>query len=58
MSESAHPDKRTVNPDDLEQRVRQRASELYQRGQESGIEDWLQAEDEIRSMEDQKKGHP
>jgi hypothetical protein len=47
-------------PDDLplEERIRQRALELYlQRGNESGseIEDWLQAEDEIRTMEEQKR---
>ena len=51
-----------VKPDDLplEERIRQRAHELYvQRGDESGtgIEDWLQAENEIRNMEQQKKGH-
>ena len=45
-----------VKPKDLpfEERIRQRAHELYlQRGNESGsgIEDRLQAEDEIRNME-------
>jgi hypothetical protein len=41
----------------LEARIRQRAHELYVlRGNESGseIEDWLQAEDEIRAEEEQK----
>jgi len=51
-----------VEPDDLplEVRIRRRAHELYlQQGNESGseIEDWLQAEDEIRNTEQQKKGH-
>jgi len=42
----------------LEERIRQRAYELYvQRSKESGseIEDWLQAEDEIRNAQEQKK---
>lgn len=41
----------------LEERVRMRAHELYVvRGNESGSEmdDWLQAEDEIRAVEEQK----
>ena len=44
----------------LEERVRLRAYELYvQRGNESGseFEDWLQAEEEIQTAEEQKR-HP
>ena len=40
----------------LEERVRRRAYELYiQRGNESGseLDDWLQAEDEIRRAQEQ-----
>jgi hypothetical protein len=49
-----------VKPEDLplEEQIRRRAHELYLlRGNESGdeIEDWLQAEDEIRNMEAQKR---
>jgi len=42
----------------LEERIRLRAYELYvQRGNESGseLEDWLQAEEEILSTEEQMK---
>ena len=42
----------------LEERIRLRAYELYvQRGNESGseFEDWLQAEVEIQSAEEQKR---
>ena len=42
----------------LEERIRLRAYELYvQRGNESGseLEDWLQAEEEIQSAEEQKR---
>ena len=42
----------------LEERIRLRAYELYvQRGNESGseFEDWLQAEGEIQSAEEQKR---
>lgn len=42
----------------LEERIRLRAYELYvQRGNESGseFEDWLQAEEEIQSAEEQKR---
>lgn len=42
----------------LEERIRLRAYELYvQRGNESGseFEDWLQAEEEILSIEEQKE---
>lgn len=51
----------TVRSDDLplEERIRRRAHELYlQRDNDTGseLEDWLQAEDEIRDMEEQKKG--
>ena len=41
----------------LDERIRLRAYELYvQRGNESGseLEDWLQAEEEFRSAEEQK----
>lgn len=50
-----------VQPDNdlpLEERVRRRAHELFvERSHQpgSGVEDWLQAEDEIQSMEEQKK---
>jgi hypothetical protein len=40
----------------LEEQIRQRAYELYvDRGNESGseLDDWLQAEDEIRSAQEQ-----
>ena len=40
----------------LEERIRRRAYELYiERGNESGseLDDWLQAEDEIRSAEEE-----
>ena len=43
----------------LEERIRQRAYELYvQRGNESGseLDDWFQAEEEIRQFEEQRKG--
>ncbi len=42
----------------LEERIRLRAYELYvQRGSESGseFEDWLQAEEEIQTAEEQKR---
>lgn len=42
----------------LEERIRQRAYELYvQRGNESGseLDDWLQAEEEIRRAEEQTR---
>jgi hypothetical protein len=42
----------------LEERIRLRAYELYvQRGNESGseLEDWLQAEEEIQTAEEQKR---
>jgi hypothetical protein len=41
----------------LDERVRRRAYELYvQRGNESGseLDDWLQAEEEIRTIEEEK----
>jgi len=61
MSAPAPSKPRAVKPDDLplEERIRRRAHELYlQRGNESGseIEDWRQAEDEIRNIEEPKKG--
>ena len=43
----------------LEERIRRRAYELYlQRGNQPGLEldDWFQAEEEIRSAEDQAIG--
>jgi len=43
----------------LEERIRQRAYELYiQRGNESGseLDDWFQAEEEIRRAEEQRRG--
>ncbi len=43
----------------LEERIRQRAYELYvQRGNESGseLDDWLQAEEEIRQFEEERRG--
>ena len=42
----------------LEERIRQRAYELYvQRGNESGseLDDWFQAEEEIRRAEEQTR---
>jgi hypothetical protein len=42
----------------LEERVRRRAYELYlQRGNESGseLDDWLQAEEEVRGAEEQAR---
>jgi DUF2934 family protein len=43
----------------LEERIRRRAYELYvQRGNQSGseLDDWLQAEEEIRQAEEQREG--
>jgi hypothetical protein len=43
----------------LEERIRQRAYELYvQGGNESGseLDDWLQAEEEIRRATEQRRG--
>jgi len=43
----------------LEERIRRRAYELYvERGNQSGseVDDWLQAEEEIRSAEEQAVG--
>jgi hypothetical protein len=45
-----------TEPVSLEERIRQRAYELYvSRGNESGseLDDWLQAEEEIRTAEEQ-----
>ena len=45
-------------PSDIEERIRQRAHELYeQRGRVDGfaLDDWLQAETEIRRAQKQKK---
>ena len=45
----------------LEERIRLRAYELYvQRGNESGseLEDWLQAEEEIQTAEEQNRWQP
>ena len=45
----------------LEERIRLRAYELYvQRGNESGseLEDWLQAEEEIQTAEEQNRRQP
>jgi hypothetical protein len=60
MPATARGKRPAAKPHDLplEERIRQRAHELYlQRGNESGdeIEDWLQAEDEIRNLEEQKR---
>jgi CRISPR/Cas system endoribonuclease Cas6 (RAMP superfamily) len=46
-----------AKPDDLplEERIPRRAHELYLDRAGSEIEDWLQAEDEIRNMEEQKR---
>ena len=49
----------TVAMPSLEERVRQRAYELYvERGNESGseLDDWLQAEEEIRTAHEQEVG--
>ena len=44
----------------IEERIQRRAYELYvQRGNESGseLEDWLQAEEEVRQMEENRFDH-
>ncbi len=57
-SASARPRAAETEKPTLEERIRLRAYELYvHRGNESGseIEDWLQAEEEILSSEEQKE---
>jgi len=47
--------KATADLNPLEERIRQRAYQLYvERGNESGseLDDWLQAEEEIAAMQD------
>ena len=61
MAEPARAKEPTVKPEDLplEERVWRRAHELaLERGSESGfeIEDWLRAQDEIRTTAESKKG--
>jgi hypothetical protein len=60
MTAPAHAKLRVAETEQLplEERIRLRAYELYvQRGNESGseFEDWLQAEEEIQSAEEQKR---
>ena len=55
MPASARAKEPPIETLSLEERVRHRAYELYvQRGNESGsqLDDWLQAEEEIRSAEE------
>jgi len=59
MTAPARGKPRVTEPENLplEERIRLRAYELYvQRGNESGseFEDWLQAEEEIRTAEEQQ----
>ena len=56
MPEPARAKEPPVETLSLEERIRRRAYELYvQRGNQSGseLDDWLQAEEEIRSAEEQ-----
>ena len=55
MPEPARAKELPVETLPLEERIRRRAYELYvQRGNQSGseLDDWLQAEEEIRSAEE------
>jgi len=54
MSAQAHTEDLVTDNLPLEERIRQRAHDLYvERGgaSESELEDWLQAEEEIREMD-------
>jgi hypothetical protein len=56
MPAPARAKKPQIEAPSLEEQIRQRAYELYvERGNESGSEfdDWLQAEEEIRSAQEQ-----
>jgi outer membrane protein TolC len=56
MPKAAHATELQIETLPLEERIRRRAYELYiERGSESGseLDDWLQAEEEIRSAEEQ-----
>ena len=62
MAKPSRAKEPTVKSEDLPlaERVWRRAHELaLERGGQSGFEmdDWLQAQDAVRSMEQQKKGH-
>jgi hypothetical protein len=59
MPAPAHAKKLAIEELPFEERVRQRAYELYvERGDESGseLDDWLQAEKEIQRAEEQAVG--
>ena len=56
MPEPARAKEPPIETLSLEERIRRRAYELYvQQGNQSGseLDDWLQAEEEIRSAEEQ-----
>ena len=56
MPATARAKERPIETLSLEERIRRRAYELYvQRGNQSGseLDDWLQAEEEIRSAEEE-----
>lgn len=56
MPAPARAKKLTIEEFTLEEQIRQRAYELYvERGNQSGseLDDWLQAEEEIRRAEEQ-----
>ena len=60
MPAPARAKKPAIETFSLEERVRRRAYELYiERGNESGseLDDWLQAEEEIRAEEESLEGH-
>ena len=55
MAASARAKEAAIAPLPLEERIRRRAYELYvQRGNQSGseLDDWLQAEEKIRQLDD------
>ena len=59
MPEPARAKVPSIETLSLEERIRRRAYELYvQRGNQSGsdLDDWLQAEEEIRRVKEQTTG--
>ena len=59
MPEPARAKERRIETLSLEERIRRRAYELYvQQGNQSGseLDDWLQAEEEIRRAKEQTTG--
>ena len=59
MSAPAHSIEPSIETPSPEERIRLRAYELYaERGYQSGsdVEDWLQAEAEIRQLDEDAKG--